>query len=347
MIERCVNEALEAYEANKNHIPTMESADEREDDYGDGNRNGNRDGGNGNGNPDMNVKGLMPVARDCTYQDFLKCQPLIFKGTEGVIGLTRWFEKMETRIVGTDAAYAMSWKALMKLMTEVYYPRNEIQKMETELWNLAVKGNDLSAYTQRFQELVLLCTKMVPKEEDRVEKFIGGLLDNIQGNVIVVEPTRLQDNVAREYTVGNSKKKGYARSLLYCNKCKLHHEGQCTMKCMNYKKVGHMTRDGRVVVAATTQRTLVENQRVVTCFGCGGYRHYKSDYPKLKNQNRGNKAVNNEARRRDYALGGGDGNPDSNVVTDVVNMKIKDEIVEDISKIPYNEKVTVDIEDNS
>ncbi|GJV03420.1 putative ribonuclease H-like domain-containing protein, partial [Tanacetum coccineum] len=37
--------------------------------------------------------------------------------------------------------------------------------------------------------------KMVPEEEDRVEKFIRGLLDNIQGNVIVAEPTRLQDVV--------------------------------------------------------------------------------------------------------------------------------------------------------
>ncbi|GKE53732.1 hypothetical protein Tco_1488888, partial [Tanacetum coccineum] len=41
----------------------------------------------------------------------------------------------------------------------------------------------------------MLCTKMVPEEEDRVEKFIGGLPDNIQGNVIVAEPTRLQDVV--------------------------------------------------------------------------------------------------------------------------------------------------------
>ncbi|GJX42496.1 putative reverse transcriptase domain-containing protein [Tanacetum coccineum] len=122
-------------------------------------------------------------------------------------------------------------------------------------------------------------------------------------------------NVAREYTVGNSEKKGYVGSFPYYNKCKLHHGGQCTMMCMRCKKVGHMTRDCRAVVAATTQRTLVENQRVVTCFGCGGYGHYKSDYPKLKNQNHGNKAINNEARGRAYALGGGDGNPDSNVVT--------------------------------
>nr|GFC30348.1 reverse transcriptase domain-containing protein [Tanacetum cinerariifolium] len=54
--------------------------------------------------------------------------------------------------------------------------------MESKLWNLTVKNNDLAAYTQRFQERTMMCTKMVPEEEDRVEKFIRGLLDNIQGN---------------------------------------------------------------------------------------------------------------------------------------------------------------------
>nr|GEW33775.1 putative reverse transcriptase domain-containing protein [Tanacetum cinerariifolium] len=36
------------------------------------------------------------AARECTYSDFLKCQPLNFKGTERVVGLTQWFEKMES-----------------------------------------------------------------------------------------------------------------------------------------------------------------------------------------------------------------------------------------------------------
>ncbi|GJS28145.1 putative reverse transcriptase domain-containing protein [Tanacetum coccineum] len=48
-----------------------------------------------------------------------------------------------------DAAFAMSWRELMKLMAEVYCPRNEIQKIESELWNLTVKNNDLANYTQR------------------------------------------------------------------------------------------------------------------------------------------------------------------------------------------------------
>ncbi|GJX25177.1 hypothetical protein Tco_0231473, partial [Tanacetum coccineum] len=59
--------------------------------------NGNRGNGNGNGNGvgnGYNFRGFVP-ARECTYQDFLKCHPLSFNGTEGVVGLTRWFEKME------------------------------------------------------------------------------------------------------------------------------------------------------------------------------------------------------------------------------------------------------------
>ncbi|GKD24971.1 putative reverse transcriptase domain-containing protein, partial [Tanacetum coccineum] len=148
LVTRRVAEEMEAREAAMNLEPLNESGDEQEGGNGNGNGNGgNRENGNGNrnGNHGMNYGSFMPVARECTFQDFLKCKPHNFSGTEGVAGL-------------------------MRLMIEVYCPRNEIQKMETELWNLTVKGNDLTAYTQRFQELILLCTRMVPDEEDRVER---------------------------------------------------------------------------------------------------------------------------------------------------------------------------------
>ncbi|GJY02772.1 hypothetical protein Tco_0360924 [Tanacetum coccineum] len=105
------------------------------------------------------------TARECTYTDFLKCQPLNFKGTEGFAGLSQWFERMESvfhisnctvenqvkfatftlhsvaltwwnthvKTVGHDAAYGMPWKTLMKMMTGKYYPRNEIMKLEMEI----------------------------------------------------------------------------------------------------------------------------------------------------------------------------------------------------------------------
>ncbi|GJR36804.1 hypothetical protein Tco_1212488 [Tanacetum coccineum] len=52
----------------------------------------------------VGIRRPVQVARECTYPDFLKCQPLNFKGTEGVVGLTRWFEKMErASLHGGDA----------------------------------------------------------------------------------------------------------------------------------------------------------------------------------------------------------------------------------------------------
>ncbi|GJX84357.1 reverse transcriptase domain-containing protein, partial [Tanacetum coccineum] len=86
------------------------------------------------------------------------------------IALTWWNSHMKT--VGIDVAYAMTWKELMKMITEVYCPRNGIQKMENELWNLIVKDNDVVGYTQRFQELALLRPKMVPDEEEKIERMM-------------------------------------------------------------------------------------------------------------------------------------------------------------------------------
>nr|GEX32395.1 hypothetical protein [Tanacetum cinerariifolium] len=190
LVARRVAKEMEAREATRNIETLNENKDEQEGKNGgdeneenrkngNGDNRGNKNGGNGgngnrrngeNGNHGMNYGCFMPMARDA---------------------LTWW--NSHNRTIDVDAAYAMKWARLMKLITEVYCPRNEIQKMKTELWNLIMKGNDLTAYTQRFQELILLCTRMVPNEEDRVERFIRGLPNNIQGNVIAANPARLQD----------------------------------------------------------------------------------------------------------------------------------------------------------
>ncbi|GJS10115.1 hypothetical protein Tco_0366911 [Tanacetum coccineum] len=96
--------------------------------------------------------------------------------------LTWW--NSHKRTIGVDAAYAMNWVGLMRLMTKVYCPRNEIQKMETGL--------------------------MVPVEEDRVERFIGGLPNNIQGNVIAANLARLQDAIRIANQLMDKKLQGYA-----------------------------------------------------------------------------------------------------------------------------------------
>nr|GFA34228.1 reverse transcriptase domain-containing protein [Tanacetum cinerariifolium] len=36
------------------------------------------------------------VARKCTYEKFMSCQPFYFNGTEGAVGLIRWFKRTES-----------------------------------------------------------------------------------------------------------------------------------------------------------------------------------------------------------------------------------------------------------
>ncbi|GJU36607.1 putative reverse transcriptase domain-containing protein [Tanacetum coccineum] len=115
---------------------------------------------------------------------------------------------------------------------------------------------------------------------------------------------------------GNNEKKEYEGTLPFCNKCKLHHVGPCTIRCGKCNKIGHLTRNCKVTNSTTsTQRGQMVNQRDVTCFECGAPGHYRKDCPKVKNQNRGDKARVPDARGKAYVLGGGDANPGPNTVT--------------------------------
>ncbi|GJZ63770.1 putative reverse transcriptase domain-containing protein, partial [Tanacetum coccineum] len=261
LIGRRVAEALKAHDAARNLKPLAEGGDEQGgkngDDYKGENRGVNGNGrGNGYENHNVNFEGFRPVARECTYQDFLKCLPLNFKGTEGVVGLTHWFEKIETvfhisncpqknqvkyatctlldsaltwwnthkRTIRIEATYVMTWTELMKLMTEVYCPRNKIQKMEIEI---------------------------VSDEEDKVERFIGGLPDNIQGNVIAAEPTRLQEAIRIANNLMDQKLKGYARSVENKRRPVHYRKDYPKLRNQNRKnKTGHKTGNNEATAKA-------------------------------------------------------------------------------------------------
>ncbi|GJS35831.1 reverse transcriptase domain-containing protein [Tanacetum coccineum] len=141
------------------------------------------------------------VARKCSYKEFMSCQPINFKGTEGAVGLIRWFERTESvfsrsnctkdckvnfatstlteealswwnsfaQPIGIEEAYKITWVEFKKLLIKKYYPRIKVQKMEDEFYHLTLKGNDLKTYVRRFQELATLCPTMVPDFEKMIE----------------------------------------------------------------------------------------------------------------------------------------------------------------------------------
>ncbi|GJS89363.1 reverse transcriptase domain-containing protein [Tanacetum coccineum] len=164
---------------------------------------------------------------ECTTLSFSNVQPLNSKATEGVASLSQWFERMESvfhisnctvenqvkfatctpysvtltwwnthvKTVGHDAAYGMPLKTLMKMMADKYCPRNEIKKLEMEIWDLKVKGTDLTSYTQCFQELALLYRGVFTEKTDKIEKYLGGRPDMIHGSVVASKPKTMQDAV--------------------------------------------------------------------------------------------------------------------------------------------------------
>nr|GEZ23319.1 reverse transcriptase domain-containing protein [Tanacetum cinerariifolium] len=71
-----------------------------------------------------------------------------------------------------DQANISTWTELKRLLKKKYYPRTKVRKMEEELYNLTVKGNDLKTYVRRFQELAVLCPNMMPNTEKLLEAFI-------------------------------------------------------------------------------------------------------------------------------------------------------------------------------
>nr|GFA08303.1 putative reverse transcriptase domain, ribonuclease H-like domain, aspartic peptidase domain protein [Tanacetum cinerariifolium] len=211
--------------------------------------------------------------------------------------LTWWNSQIRT--LGPEA-YAMTWEVLKKKMTDKYCLQGELKKLEIELWNLKVKGNDVPTYTNRFQELTLICTKFVANENEKIDKYISGLPDKIYRNKLRTYAERADNKRKTDDTSRNN-----------------HGHQQQPFKKQNVAKVYNMGTGKRKPYEGSLPKDGKETPKGNGCFECGASGLFKRDCPKLKNKNEGNR----NAQGWVYAVGNAEKNgnapvnPDSNVVT--------------------------------
>nr|GEZ98010.1 hypothetical protein [Tanacetum cinerariifolium] len=215
--------------------------------------------------------------QECTYKDYLNCGPLKFNSTEGVIGLTRWFERTESvssmsnctaknqvkfgsctligialtwwnshmRAVSQEVAYTVPWWTLKQMMTAKYCPRGE---------------------------------RMFPEESVEIERYVGGLPEMIRGNVMSYEPKSMQKAI-------ESVNDQMDQKLL-----------RISDRQADNKRSGENHPEEPNLCALNATSTMM-------------------DHVGNRNQRNQNQAGNGNAMARAYGLGTAGGNPNANVVT--------------------------------
>ncbi|GJV27866.1 putative reverse transcriptase domain-containing protein [Tanacetum coccineum] len=229
IVERRVAKAIEKYEKTR--------------------ADSNNTGGSGSTNTGGTV---VPEMHGCSYKTFMNCKPHSFKGTEGVVGLKRWFEKIEqvfeickcaeddkvkfamctfegraltwwngnVQTLGLANANQIPWSNVKAMMTTEYCPATEIEKMEQELWTLTLKGDDIEAYSNRFHELVLMCPELMPTESKKIGKYIRGFPEGIKGNITSSKPATLHEAINMARALVEQSVQGKAARISESNKRK-------------------------------------------------------------------------------------------------------------------------------
>ncbi|GKB04266.1 hypothetical protein Tco_0832409 [Tanacetum coccineum] len=123
------------------------------------------------------------VARKCSYKEFMSYQPINFKGTEGAVGLIRWFERSELVFSRSNCTKDCKVKFATGTLTEE----------ALSWWNSFAQPIGIGEAYKITWELATLCPTMVPDSEKMMEVFIGGLPRSIEGNFTASKPQTLEE----------------------------------------------------------------------------------------------------------------------------------------------------------
>ncbi|GKE07353.1 putative reverse transcriptase domain-containing protein, partial [Tanacetum coccineum] len=228
-------------------------------------------------------------------------------------------------------AYSMTWVDLKKKMTDKYCPRNEMKKLEAELWNLKViglpdmiHGNIIASKPKTMQEAIEMATELMDKRvstiAERQAENKRKFENTSRNNQNQQQQQNKRQNTGRAYTAGSGDKKPYGGSRPLCSKCK---------------------RDTGNANHINNQKGTGSGQKP-TCFECGVQGHFQKECPRLKNNkgNHGNQAGNDRAPAKVYVVGNAGVNPDNIVAV----QDFPEEFTEDLPGLPLTRQVEFQIE---
>ncbi|GJW16851.1 putative reverse transcriptase domain-containing protein [Tanacetum coccineum] len=113
----------------------------------------------------------------------------------GAVELRRWFEKTEMVFGISECAKGKKVKFTAATLQEPALTCSGSSKDRAWLWNMRLNEYNIAAYTQRFNELALMCPRMVEPENVKIDAYIRGLSENIKGEVTSSKPTNLSEAV--------------------------------------------------------------------------------------------------------------------------------------------------------
>ncbi|GKE15474.1 hypothetical protein Tco_1423051 [Tanacetum coccineum] len=129
-----------------------------------------------------------PAVHEYTFVGFMKCNPTSFHSTEGAVKLRRWFEKTESVFGINECAEGKKVKFVVATL----------------------QGPALTW----FNELALMCPRMVGPERVKVNAYIRGLTDNIKGEVASSKPANLNEAVRMAYKLMEQKSQARDERIL-------------------------------------------------------------------------------------------------------------------------------------
>ncbi|GJW26102.1 putative reverse transcriptase domain-containing protein [Tanacetum coccineum] len=251
------------------------------------------DSNNAGGSGSTNTGGTtVPEMHVCSYKTFMNGKPHSFKGTEGVVGLKRWFEKMEQVFeickcaeddkvkfaVCTFESRALTWWN-GNVQTLGLANANQIP------WSNGIKGNVTSSKLATLHDAINMDRELIEQGVQAKALRIGESnkrkWEDQQGNNHHQQQNQRQE-AANVYVAAPTKGRGYTGNLPWCNRCKPHHQpSSCPPRCGKCHKLGHQEGECQTRIPVARDNSLQN----VTCFGCGNHGHYRSDCPELKNRN--------------------------------------------------------------